>query len=65
VKKSRRRERRCKPPANKDERKLKAEKPVLRSGREKGKGNEETSSRTPEAEKADIREIKKHTNQGG
>ena len=50
--------------AIKDERKLKAEKPVLRSGRGKGKGNEETSSRTPEAEKADIREIKNTQTKG-
>ena len=51
--------------AIKDERELKAEKSVLRSRREKGKGNEETSSRPPKAERTEIREIKKHTNQGG
>ena len=51
--------------AIKDQRKLKAEKTVLRSKRGMGKGNEETSSRTPEAERTEIREIKKHTNQGG
>lgn len=50
--------------AIKDERELKAETFCLRSKRGMGKGNEETSSRTPEAERTDIREIKNTQTKG-